>query len=66
MVKIRIWGLPKEVEQAKFAIEENFKINYSSPPYKDRGESEYVRQYVEAELHAEKFQTTQAGREHGV
>ena len=66
MIKIRIWGLPEQVEQAKMAIEESFKINYVSQAFSDRGESKYVRRYIEAETYGEKIQVKQAGGEHGV
>lgn len=66
MIKIRLWGLPEEVEQARFALEESFKINYATAIFKDRGESEYVRQYVEAEVYAEKVQTKTTGKTNGL
>jgi hypothetical protein len=50
VVKIRLWGLPDEVEQAKKIIEDSFKINLMSDAYTDKGTSKYVRVYADAEL----------------
>ena len=47
MVKIRIHGTPIDVEIAKKLIEQNFRILACSGQYPDRGESEYVRMYLD-------------------
>ncbi len=66
MIKIRIWGLPEEVAKTRKALEGAFKINYTSTPYPDKGESKYVRQYVEAEIYGEKIQTETTGKTNGL
>ena len=48
MIKIRLHGLPEEVEQAKEQLKKIFDVNVCSAPYKDRGDSKYVRVYIEA------------------
>jgi len=48
MVKIRLWGLPDEIEDAVKSLQEGFKILSESRQYKDK-KSEYVRVYVEVE-----------------
>lgn len=50
MVKIRLWGLLEDIELAKQELEKNFRVLSVSCPYKDRGESEYYRLYVDVEL----------------
>ena len=50
MVKIRIWGLPEEVDGAVKKIEDNFEILSASEPCHDRGKSKYVRVYVEVNV----------------
>lgn len=48
MVKIRLWGLPDEVEDAKKTLQAEFNVLSESRQYKDK-KSEYVRVYVEVE-----------------
>lgn len=52
MVKIRLWGLEEEI--SKFAellkMQDCIHITQCSSPYSDRGESEYKRIYLEAEI----------------
>lgn len=50
MIKIRLWGKLEELEQSKQELEKCFKVLFVSQPYKDRGQSEYYRLYVEVEL----------------
>ena len=50
MVKIRLHGMLEEVEQAQEKLKKFFNINSISAPYHDRGNSKYVRIYVDAEL----------------
>lgn len=50
MVKIRLHGMPEEVEQAIEKLKNFFNLNAISAPYADRGQSKYVRVYVDAEL----------------
>ena len=47
MVKIRLHGTPIDVEIAKKIIEKDFRILSCSGQYLDRGESEYVRMYLD-------------------
>lgn len=50
MIKIRLWGKLEELEQSKQELEKSFEVLFVSQPYKDRGQSEYYRVYVEVEL----------------
>ncbi|MBQ2714843.1 MAG: hypothetical protein IJF76_04350 [Clostridia bacterium] len=47
MIKIRLHGLPEDVEKAKAKLKETFNVNSCSGNYADRGESKYVRAYLE-------------------
>lgn len=49
MVKIRLHGLPEEVNRASQTIEEAFKVFSRSEMYADRGKSDYVRVYLDVE-----------------
>lgn len=49
MIKIRLHGTEQEVMEAVKSLEPTFKLLSVSTPYKDRGQSEYVRVYVDAE-----------------
>ena len=50
-VSIRLRGLHDDVEKAKKVIEENFDITRSSAHnYPDRGNSNFVRAYMDAEF----------------
>lgn len=49
MVKIRITGIPGEVEEAVKKLEESFFILSKSGDYENRN-SVYVRSYIEAEI----------------
>ena len=49
MIKIRLHGLPDEISAAKEVIKQNFRILSESDPYADRGESKYIRVYIDAE-----------------
>lgn len=48
-MKIRLHGLPEEVEQTKKVIKMLFNVNSTSEPYHDRGDSKYVRCYIDVE-----------------
>ena len=50
MLKIRIEGLPAEVETAVSDLMESFRVLSASDPYPNRRGSLYVRRYVDAEL----------------
>lgn len=50
MIKIRLHGLPEEIEQAKTALSETFNVLTASEPYADRGNSKYMRCYMDCEL----------------
>lgn len=50
MVKIRIWGLPEEVDKAIEKIVEGFEVLSASETCHDRGNSKYVRVYLEANI----------------
>lgn len=61
MIKIRLHGLPEEIEEAKKIIEKAFNVNCASSSYSDRGSSKYKRIYLDCEIRdAEKIQTPQA------
>lgn len=49
MVKIRLRGLPDELEKAKEALRHNFNVLYESDTYPDRN-SQYFRLYIEAQV----------------
>ena len=48
-MKIRLHGLPEEVEQTKKVIKMLFNVNQASEPYNDRGDSKYVRCYIDVD-----------------
>ncbi|MBD5585523.1 MAG: hypothetical protein HDQ88_10605 [Clostridia bacterium] len=52
MVKIRLWGLPDEIKAVSdfLKAQPQVRITYRSSERNDRGESEYKRIYIEAEL----------------
>lgn len=53
MVKIRLHGVPEEVERFKVYLETlspQVKVLCGSGNYPDRGKSEYVRAYLDVEL----------------
>lgn len=50
MIKIRLHGLPEDVEVAKAKLKEMFNVNSCSGNYADRGESKYVRAYLEVTM----------------
>ncbi|MFC3982481.1 hypothetical protein [Streptosporangium jomthongense] len=49
-MKIRLFGLPDEVEQAVPLIEGAFDVVEPSDPYPSRGNSRQVRVYMEVRL----------------
>lgn len=49
-MKIRLHGTLNEIEQATEKLKETFKVVAISSPYKDRGQSELYRVYVEVRL----------------
>lgn len=49
MIKIRLQGLPDEVEKAKVALKQSFHVLYESGSYSNRN-SPYVRLYLEAKV----------------
>lgn len=54
MVKLRVQGLPEEVEEyIERVLKPQSRVLYVSDPYKNRN-SEYVRVYVEARMEGEK------------
>lgn len=53
MIKIRLHGLPEEIEQAKTALLETFNVLTASEPYADKGNSQYYRCYLDCELKKE-------------
>lgn len=53
MLKIRLHGLPEEIEKAKKEIEKVFDVNATSGSYPDRGASKYSRVYLDVELKKE-------------
>ena len=50
MVKIRLNGTLEEIEKAKRSIENTFEVLSVSKPYKDRGNTELWRVYLECEV----------------
>ena len=53
MIKIRLHGLAEDVEQAKEIIKETFNVRCESGLYKDRGQSSYVRCYMDCDVKEE-------------
>lgn len=49
MVKIRLHGVQAETEKFIESLKKQFNVLSVSGPYHDRGESQYVRYYVDAE-----------------
>ncbi|MBP3040569.1 hypothetical protein J9303_13845 [Bacillaceae bacterium Marseille-Q3522] len=49
-MKIRLHGTLKEVEKAAEKLKNLFQVVSISSPYKDRGESELYRVYVEVRM----------------
>jgi Protein of unknown function (DUF3970) len=52
MVKIRLQGLPEEVERLVESLKDHYRILYESSQYKNRN-SEYVRVYLDVEIERE-------------
>lgn len=50
MIKIRLEGLPDEVEKAVADLMNAFRVLSVSEPYNNRRGSLYVRRYVDVEL----------------
>lgn len=50
MIKIRVSGLPEEVADFADALEATGCVLERSGNYNNRGESKYVRVYIEAEV----------------
>ena len=50
MVKIRLHGLEEEIRETKKQIEKIFVVNSESELYQVRGNSNYVRMYLDVEL----------------
>lgn len=50
MIKIRVSGLPEEVADFADALEATGCVLERSGDYKNRGDSRYVRVYIEAEI----------------
>lgn len=50
MVKIRLEGLPEEIDAMVQSFSNNYEVLNVSKPYKNRGETKYVRVYVEMSL----------------
>lgn len=52
MIKIRLWGTEEEISKFADLLKEQacIRIMQRSTPYADRGESEYKRIYLEAEI----------------
>lgn len=48
-MKIRVQGLPEEVEEFADALERTGCVLERSEPYANRGGSRYVRVYIDAE-----------------
>ena len=51
MVKIRLHGTLEEVEYAMSFIRSQFNVLSESAPYKDRGNSQYYRTYMDCETY---------------
>lgn len=49
MIKVRLQGLPAEVEAAAAVIRSKLWVINESRDYPNRGESDYVRRYIDAE-----------------
>ena len=52
MVRIRLHGLPEEVERGIEVLKKlpDVKISYISSDYQDRGTSNYIRRYLDVEI----------------
>ena len=53
MIKIKLEGLPEEIEEAAEKLGNSFKILQQSEPYRNNGKSVYARIYIDAELKKE-------------
>lgn len=49
MIKIRLHGTEKEVKETVDLLKSKLDLLSVSSPYPDRGESQYVRVYVDAQ-----------------
>ena len=49
MVKIRVHGIPEEVESVLQRLRSQMTVLSESEPYADRGKSQYVRVYLDVE-----------------
>ena len=47
MIKLRVEGIPEEVDEFVATLETSCEVLSKSSPYKNRGESRYVRVYVD-------------------
>lgn len=50
MIKMRLHGTEKEIQESIKSLEKEFKLLSVSEPYPDRGKSQYVRVYIDAEI----------------
>lgn len=50
MLKLRVQGLPREVDSFASALERSGMVLERSEPYDNRGASRYVRVYLEVEV----------------
>ena len=48
MIKLRVEGIPEEVDEFIAQVEMNCEVLAKSSPHKNRGESRYVRVYLDA------------------
>ena len=53
MIKIRLEGLPEEIEKAAEKLSNSFRILQQSEPYLNKGKSVFARIYIDAELKKE-------------
>lgn len=54
MVKIRLHGLEEEVTETVEELKKSYDLLSVSKPYLDRGESRYVRVYIDAKRKGER------------
>lgn len=47
MIKLRVEGIPEEVDEFVATLETSCEVLSKSAPYKNRGESRYIRVYVD-------------------
>jgi hypothetical protein len=64
VIKIRLWGTREELAEALPILRDSYNVLSVSQLHRDRGESEYYRLYVEAEIKSPPDLNSLASRTH--